>query len=32
MAEIATGPGLATYDAQGRKAALAGPTLALGRF
>lgn len=32
MAEIATGPGLATYDAQGRKAALADPTLALGRF
>lgn len=32
LAEIATGPGLATYDATGRKAALAGPTLALGRF
>jgi hypothetical protein len=32
MAEIATGPGLATYDARGRKAALAGPALSLGRF
>jgi hypothetical protein len=32
MAEIASGPGLATYDAQGRRAALAGQALALGRF
>jgi hypothetical protein len=32
MAEIATGPGLATYDARGRKAALAGTSMALGRF
>jgi hypothetical protein len=32
MAEIATGQGLATYDAMGRKAALAGQALALGRF
>jgi hypothetical protein len=32
MAEIASGPSLATYDAQGRKAALGGSTLAFGRF
>ena len=32
MAEIASGPSLATYDAQGRKAALAGPALSIGRF
>jgi hypothetical protein len=32
MADIAAGPGLATYDAKGRKAALSWPTAALGRF
>jgi hypothetical protein len=32
MAEIVSGPGLATYDARGRKAALSGPAHALGRF
>ena len=32
MDEIAAGCGLATYDAKGRKAALPGPTRALGRF
>jgi hypothetical protein len=32
MAEILAGPGLATYDAQGRKSALTGPARALGRF
>ena len=32
MAEIMTGPGLATYDAQGRKALLVKPGQALGRF
>jgi hypothetical protein len=30
--EIVSGPRLATYDAQGRKAALTGPARALGRF
>ncbi len=32
MAEIASGPSLATYDSHGRKASLAGPARALGRF
>lgn len=32
MEEISAGPGLATYDALGRKAALSGPARALGRF
>ena len=32
MAEITSGPGLATYDAQGRKAPLVGRTQSLGRF
>jgi hypothetical protein len=32
VADILGGQGLATYDAQGRKSALAGPTRALGRF
>jgi hypothetical protein len=32
MAEIVSGPGLSTYDAQGRRSALAGPAKALGRF
>jgi hypothetical protein len=32
MADIVSGSRLTTYDAQGRKSALAGPTRALGRF
>jgi hypothetical protein len=32
MTEIASAPGLATYDAKGRKAAIASPSQALGRF
>ena len=32
MTEIASIPGLATYDAQGRKAAIPAPSQALGRF
>ncbi len=32
MTEIASGPSLTTYDKDGRKARLAGPMQALGRF
>jgi hypothetical protein len=32
MAEITSGPSLTTYDKEGRKARLAGPMQALGRF
>jgi hypothetical protein len=32
MAEVRSGPCLATYDALGRKSAVSGPARALGRF
>jgi hypothetical protein len=32
LAEVRSGPSLATYDALGRKSAITGPVPALGRF